>query len=293
MSSFLSPDNYMQDPTTQQGFNRYAYCMYNPLKYIDPSGEQYFGWNGNSSYADEQAERLVLRIRYNNYQESMQMTMERIDNFSNSLWSQGDSQGGAIGGNGCHGGGSNELESKIKEFCEKHGIEPGKAIPEKLRTDDFLKEFQETFFPNAPMDFVKHFLFKDMCQGIDGQTINIFDDNLFSTGYSDVCFNSNTDFTPEDLFYAMGHELIHVSQNIETMGYPQSMLIDPSFIDVKEFWAHSWISATGGIDHYPINATNMQLWSNHVNPLNHNETINYTNMMNYINFNWLNHIFHP
>ncbi|MBQ4206201.1 MAG: RHS repeat-associated core domain-containing protein, partial [Bacteroidales bacterium] len=34
LSSFLSPDNYMQDPTTQQGFNRYAYCMYNPLKYI-------------------------------------------------------------------------------------------------------------------------------------------------------------------------------------------------------------------------------------------------------------------
>ena len=30
LSSFLSPDNYMQDPTSQQGFNRYAYCMYNP-----------------------------------------------------------------------------------------------------------------------------------------------------------------------------------------------------------------------------------------------------------------------
>lgn len=42
MSSFLSPDNYMQDPTSQQGFNRYAYCMYNPLKYVDTSGE-----NGN------------------------------------------------------------------------------------------------------------------------------------------------------------------------------------------------------------------------------------------------------
>ena len=40
MSTFLSPDNYMQDPTTQQGFNRYAYCMYNPLKYVDPSGER-------------------------------------------------------------------------------------------------------------------------------------------------------------------------------------------------------------------------------------------------------------
>ena len=49
MSSFLSPDNYMQDPTSQQGFNRYAYCMYNPLKYVDPSGENGNEPQGNSS----------------------------------------------------------------------------------------------------------------------------------------------------------------------------------------------------------------------------------------------------
>ena len=38
MSSFLSVDRYVQQPETSQGFNRYAYCMYNPLKYVDPSG---------------------------------------------------------------------------------------------------------------------------------------------------------------------------------------------------------------------------------------------------------------
>lgn len=38
MSSFLSVDRYVQEPENSQGFNRYAYCMYNPLKYIDPSG---------------------------------------------------------------------------------------------------------------------------------------------------------------------------------------------------------------------------------------------------------------
>ena len=46
MSSFLSPDNYVQDPTSQQGFNRYAYCFYNPLKYVDPTGERAFGPRG-------------------------------------------------------------------------------------------------------------------------------------------------------------------------------------------------------------------------------------------------------
>ena len=37
-SSFLSPDRYVQDPSSAQGFNRYAYCMYNPLRLTDPSG---------------------------------------------------------------------------------------------------------------------------------------------------------------------------------------------------------------------------------------------------------------
>ena len=38
MSCFLSVDAYVQDPTSAQGFNRYAYCNYNPLRYTDPTG---------------------------------------------------------------------------------------------------------------------------------------------------------------------------------------------------------------------------------------------------------------
>ena len=37
-SSFLSVDAYVQDPTSAQAFNRYAYCGYNPLRYTDPTG---------------------------------------------------------------------------------------------------------------------------------------------------------------------------------------------------------------------------------------------------------------
>jgi RHS repeat-associated protein len=36
---FLSPDNYVQDPTNTQNFNRYGYVMNNPLKYTDESGQ--------------------------------------------------------------------------------------------------------------------------------------------------------------------------------------------------------------------------------------------------------------
>ena len=39
MSTFLSPDNYIQCPDNSQNFNKYAYCLNNPLKYTDPSGE--------------------------------------------------------------------------------------------------------------------------------------------------------------------------------------------------------------------------------------------------------------
>lgn len=39
---FLNPDGYVQDPNNDQNYNRYSYCLNNPLKYTDPSGE-WFG----------------------------------------------------------------------------------------------------------------------------------------------------------------------------------------------------------------------------------------------------------
>lgn len=39
LGRFLSPDNYVQMPDFSQSFNRYSYCINNPLKYNDPSGE--------------------------------------------------------------------------------------------------------------------------------------------------------------------------------------------------------------------------------------------------------------
>jgi RHS repeat-associated protein len=39
VSSFLSVDQYVQNPSNSQNFNRYAYCLNNPLRYVDPNGE--------------------------------------------------------------------------------------------------------------------------------------------------------------------------------------------------------------------------------------------------------------
>ncbi len=39
VGQFLSPDNFVQYPDFTQNFNRYAYCLNNPLVYSDPDGE--------------------------------------------------------------------------------------------------------------------------------------------------------------------------------------------------------------------------------------------------------------
>ena len=55
IARMLSPDNYVQAPDFTQNFNRYSYCLNNPLKYTDPSGnnyvsDMYHGNNGGGSY---------------------------------------------------------------------------------------------------------------------------------------------------------------------------------------------------------------------------------------------------
>ena len=39
LNRLLSQDSFVQMPESSQGFNRYSYCLNNPLKYTDPTGE--------------------------------------------------------------------------------------------------------------------------------------------------------------------------------------------------------------------------------------------------------------
>jgi len=52
LGRFLSPDPYVQAPENPQNFNRYSYCLNNPLKYTDPSGEWILTWGfGKKSFS--------------------------------------------------------------------------------------------------------------------------------------------------------------------------------------------------------------------------------------------------
>lgn len=43
LGRFLSPDPFVQTPDNSQNYNRYSYCLNNPLKYTDPRGESIVG----------------------------------------------------------------------------------------------------------------------------------------------------------------------------------------------------------------------------------------------------------
>ncbi|MDP3915640.1 MAG: RHS repeat-associated core domain-containing protein [Bacteroidota bacterium] len=57
---FLNVDPYVQDPGNTQSYNRYSYCLNNPLKYIDPSGNTW--WSKFWNWTDEKGIQFGINI---------------------------------------------------------------------------------------------------------------------------------------------------------------------------------------------------------------------------------------
>lgn len=55
----LSVDNFVQDPTNTQSYNRYSYVLNNPFKYTDPSGEN---WLRKFAFGFEKFNRTALTV---------------------------------------------------------------------------------------------------------------------------------------------------------------------------------------------------------------------------------------
>ena len=192
MSTFLSPDRYMQDPTTQQGFNRYAYCMYNPLKYVDPSGERIVGpdpWFIEALIAEE----VVNHAR--RYQYDIAMASNGLTQLlSSNLYSHGhETNGSGNHGSPIGGGSDNSVEPTENSNGEgeptnnsnnsnSNGI-PGSSEDNPISTSNLTNicdvwyavgNENPLYVDNSIMDF--WFLSQgDLTQNKDGNyTINLF-----------------------------------------------------------------------------------------------------------------------
>ncbi len=80
LGRFLSPDPFMQDPSNTQNFNRYSYCLNNPLKFTDPSGFTFIGASEKNQTQISYIEGINKRLQYDWYYwfQSLDKVRDRI-----------------------------------------------------------------------------------------------------------------------------------------------------------------------------------------------------------------------
>lgn len=131
MSSFLSVDAYVQSPDNSQNFNRYAYCLNNPLKYTDPSGWVLVGgMTPSNPFHDNWGQNFGEKIYTS--AEVRQM-----------LWSMDISFGIWMVGNEMHGGCSNSGEEN-QEVCSEEYSTPDDPPGQNPKSNKINKPYQES-----------------------------------------------------------------------------------------------------------------------------------------------------
>jgi len=103
---FLSADNVIQDPTSTQNYNRYSYCLNNPLKFTDPTG---YRMAAADQYRDLGADHFEMRIGTR-------------DAFGHSI-NAGGADGGAVNSNYGRPGGGNSYsyDSNLGAYVNSYG----------------------------------------------------------------------------------------------------------------------------------------------------------------------------
>jgi len=147
----------------------------------------------------------------------------------------------------------NRQMTLFQKGCETIGVEVDEAVP---ATDKFLSDAQQAWYEDAPMDKINKFTTENVPAklqlkmdkvGASGATRYLQRGGIL-TGRSNVYFNKNLAFTSaKQLFFTMGHELVHVSQYAALAGQSTSLISKPGFIDLLEFHAYSYQHSLGGL----------------------------------------------
>jgi len=286
---FFSPDKFVQLPEFTQNYNRYSYCLNNPLKYVDPSGNNFndgffavitlpakltteaFMWlndklNGytrpsgyfNISYLTGRTEPGMCmnlspsgRIPYGH---PLYTPPFFFADFSSSRFGTGWAMGAD---NEWFNVTNRPILMKLTKYflyraAKKLGVDPGKPIPEDCRTSAFASLAKYLWFRYAPDPKC---LIVGLFEGGSGRVDPWFDKGKF-LGWSSMALHKEKAFTSlEDLFYTLGHELVHVSQCLALTGEDEKIYTDkktgPNFRAAMDFYAEDYEGVLGGKPQYP------------------------------------------
>ena len=346
-SMFLSPDNYIQAPDNSQSFNRYAYCLNNPLKYTDPSGEFWhiiagaalggsmnliMNWSKCEQWYDFASYFAIGAVAgglgagvgagvssaiagggfaagftgastasatgfvagaaiggtsgfTGGFIIGTGNSLVAGDSFGRSLYNGlvdgaiGLGIGAVIGG--IAGGVKYRKDMMVfRKGSVELGIDPTNSIPENMHNDNFLIRARNVWYPDAPKDNLKIFSVENVPIDVMNSMKNnnaiavtrpIAKGGIF-TGYSNMYFNKDLCFrSAEELFFAMGHEFVHVSQfaYLGSIKYPVSEYRMFGLGKIMDHWAYNY-------EDYLRGETILHLQS---------ETP-FFNILDYINYKW-------
>ena len=111
LAHFLSPDPYIQAPENPLNYNRYSYCLFSPLQYVDPSG------------------LLIDDPPYSGYGHNMRRLIANTFNVSQNI--------------------NNVFEAGLNSILQSNNVNVTGQALDKIKNDPKMLEFEEQYLQNV------------------------------------------------------------------------------------------------------------------------------------------------